>query len=99
MTYTAHRDHRFEYAADAVHHIEANNCGVGPGCVHGSTDPDEPGGTCALLAAVFLEDPVPELDDDGTTITCRKYSARAYTGIVENPDQPALFPFDPKGQP
>ena len=77
MTYTAHRDHRFEYAGDAIRNVEQNSCGVGPGCVHGSTDPDEPGGACPILAQILIEEPAAEIVDDGTNLTCTNYSARA----------------------
>lgn len=74
MTYTAHRDHRWEYAYETVQHIERRNCAMG--CVHG--DPgseDEPGGSCEVLLDVILEQPTEELEDDGVNLTCKRFEA------------------------
>jgi hypothetical protein len=69
--YRPGREGRFEYVTDLVLHIEEHNCAKG--CrVPSAEDIAEygPGGTCPVLAQLYAEEPMVELDDDGTTITC-----------------------------
>lgn len=69
------REQRWHYASDAMDHVEERNCALG--CKRGLADPAAfaefgPGGTCDILARVCIGDdePIPELDDDGETVTC-----------------------------
>jgi len=73
--FVSERENRWQYASEALTAIEAWNCAKG--CARGLADPAAfeefgPGGTCHLLALVALGDgqPIPELDDDGDTVTC-----------------------------
>jgi hypothetical protein len=76
------REGRWEYADQTVAAIERWNCAKGHGCVHGADrgtaewDDPGPGGTCGLLAQVFLQEPIAEMDDDGRRVTCRSYEPR-----------------------
>jgi hypothetical protein len=72
MTYMPRRDQRFEYATNAIEHIEEHNCSKGC-AVPKLKDVLEfgPGGACHLLAMIVAEIEVQEMDDDGVTITCR----------------------------
>jgi hypothetical protein len=87
VTFQPGREARWEYADQAVEAIERWNCSTGHGCVRGARKGSAewrdygPGGTCSLLADVFLEESVEEMDDDGKRVTCRAY--------VQRPD-PAL---------
>ena len=82
MTFTPGREGRWEYADQTVEAIELWNCVKGHGCIHGaekgSADWDDygPGGTCSLLAQIFLQDVIEEMDDDGRRVTCRSYEPR-----------------------
>jgi len=69
--YKARRDGRFEYAADAIAHIEQYNC------VHGclfadNATPEMPGGQCDTLLAVTLSDDVGEINDLGDRLECTR---------------------------
>lgn len=80
MVFRPRREGRWEYASDTVEHIERHNCRRG--CVHGAERGSEewlsvgPGGSCDVLARVFLEDEVPELNDNGAVVTCTAFEAR-----------------------
>lgn len=92
MTFHPARESRWEYAGQTVEAIERWNCSKGHGCVHGAErgtaewkDPG-PGGTCGLLAAIFYADAIPEMDDDGTRVTCRSYEQRPDPAAPVIPD-------------
>lgn len=81
MTFHPGRESRWQYAHQTVEHIERRNCVHV--CAHGA-DPGQPewtevgpGGSCGLLASVFLELPIEEMDDDGSNVTCRAFEPRA----------------------
>lgn len=62
--------HGWNYASDAVHHVEKHNCALG--CTvptRRSVREHGPGGDCHLLAALFFHDPIPEFTD-GDYVTC-----------------------------
>lgn len=86
--FTPRREGRWEYADQAVEAIERWNCSRGHGCVRGAErgsaewDDPGPGGTCSLLAAVFLSDPIGEMDDDGRRVACRAYEPRPDPALV-----------------
>ncbi len=67
------REGRWHYASGALDHVEERNCSLG--CRRGMADPGAffefgPGGTCDILARIFLKEQIPELDDDGYNVTC-----------------------------
>lgn len=58
------------YANDVMRHVIDHNCAR---CsVPTPTDVAEfgPGGCCAILSAIFVDDSIPELTYDGTTVRC-----------------------------
>lgn len=82
--YTPGRDARFPYAADAIAHLEARCCALG--CTHAGSPADiaehGPGGTCAVLAAIYTDTtPMPEITDDGESLTCLARQDPATAGI------------------
>ena len=91
VAFVPRRDGRFEYAHDAIAHVERTSCAKG--CVRAWQDgPDKvaefgPGGTCGVLARVGLGDgePVPELLDDGRRVVCE---ARWPLGPEQGPPPP-----------
>lgn len=75
MTYTPGREARFEYLEDTIDHIEAHNCVLGckvPDPKEVTADGFGAGGNCWVLAELFTEEPMEQLDDDGTVITCKE---------------------------
>lgn len=80
LPYLPERDGRFHYAQDAVRDVERNSCSVGLGCRHAGTRAAVkefgPGGTCGLLAGLFLQDVQVEIRDDGERLTCTRYEER-----------------------
>ena len=69
--YHPHRDLRFEYADDAIRHIEQYNCRLG--CIYGSDDDlDSPGGCCDTLLKILLEEDVLEIIDEGYKLHCTR---------------------------
>jgi hypothetical protein len=76
------REARWGYAHETVEAIEGWNCSRGRGCVHGAAPGSAEaaelgaGGTCSLLAAVFLQQPIGQMDDDGVRVTCRGFRER-----------------------
>lgn len=82
MTFHPCREGRWEYADQTVEAIERWNCAKGHGCTHGaekgSTEWHEfgPGGVCNLLARIFMQEEIEEMDDDGRRVTCRDYEPR-----------------------
>jgi hypothetical protein len=59
--FIARRESRWEYVGECVEHIEEHNCVKG--CVWA-------GDACEILVRVVLEQPVPEIEDDGSTLHC-----------------------------
>lgn len=71
--FVVHREARWYYAAEAIAHIEARNCAKG--CAHGDPgNPLEPGGSCPVLIAVLLEEPAPQITDDGAELSCSDFA-------------------------
>lgn len=69
--FTPGRSERFDHANDVIEHIEAHNCILG--CRVPSRKAVEdygPGGDCPFLARVYLEEPMPEFNDDGNILFC-----------------------------
>ena len=69
--YRPHRDERFYYVWEAMHHLEENQCNT---CVFKNTgDPDYP--MCLPISGQFiLEEPVEEINDLGSDgLVCTKY--------------------------
>jgi hypothetical protein len=67
------RESRLYYASDCIEHIEEHNCAKG--CRLGLANPEAfadygPGGSCDILARVMLEEPIPEIIDDGLILHC-----------------------------
>ena len=66
-------DYGCEYATDLIPIIERLNCVHG--CANSGTPEAKaeygPGGDCAILAATFLEKPIPELDPRPEGPHCR----------------------------
>lgn len=83
LPYLPERDGRFEYATEAVADVERNTCGNGLGCKHAGTRAavreHGPGGTCGLLAGIFVENVQVEIRDDGDRLTCTRYEERTVT--------------------
>lgn len=91
--YTPGRDRRFPYASAAIEHIEARCCALG--CVRAGSPADiaahGAGGTCPVLAAIFFEtEPIPEITDDGESLTCQ---------VREDPAVAAMEPLFPAPNP
>jgi hypothetical protein len=82
MTFHPRREGRWQYAAETVEAVEQWNCSKGHGCTHGAEkgsvewEDFGPGGTCHLLALIFLQEKIEEMDDDGKRVTCRSYDPR-----------------------
>lgn len=80
MTFHPRREGRWEYASQTVEHIERYNCVHR--CVHGAEPGSEnwlslgPGGSCDVLARVFTEPAVPELNDNGAVVMCTAFEQR-----------------------
>jgi hypothetical protein len=76
------RDARWQYAGETIEAIEGWNCSKGRGCIRGAAPGSPaheefgPGGTCDLLADVFLRAQIDVMDDDGEVVTCRAYEER-----------------------
>jgi hypothetical protein len=94
MTYTAHRDNRFEYVDDVIRFIEENQCEA---CYFRKTW-YEWGGDFAqdypmcpeIEAPLSLEEPVAELDDKGSAgVVCSKFKLGDVPPPVD-PDQLVL---------
>jgi hypothetical protein len=89
VTFLPRREARWEYAAETVDAIERWNCSIGHGCVHGAAPGSPewtdlgPGGTCSLLAQVFLQEEIQEMDDDSRRVTCNAYEQRPDPSIPE----------------
>jgi len=70
MTYTAHRNHRFQYAHEVIEFIEAGQCFD---CVFRNDDPEMPM-FHEIAGSIVTEMPVEELEDVGNDgIVCTKY--------------------------
>lgn len=72
MSYKPHRDHRFEYATDAINFIEERQCAT---CVFKEDEEEYP--MCYEFSGeILLEHTVEEIDDLGDEgLICRKYEA------------------------
>jgi hypothetical protein len=70
VTYTPHRDERFEYITDLMGFIEENQCTV---CYFRSDREEYP--MCfEIEGQIFTEEPVAELEDVGTQgVVCTKF--------------------------
>lgn len=83
LPYLPQRDGRFHYAHDAVAEVERTTCGNGHGCKHAGTRAAAKefgaGGTCDLLAGIFVEDVQVEIRDDGEHLFCTRYEERMVT--------------------
>lgn len=74
------RDSRFHYAHDAIAHIEQVSCGQGAGCAHAGRRVDVlehgAGGTCGILAGLFLGEVQADVLDHGDRLECTAYRER-----------------------
>lgn len=88
MTYTAHRDYRFEYAVDVIEFIEERQCVT---CKFQFDDPSIP--MCWEISSdILVQEPVEELDDLGNDgIVCRKYELLPPEPETVDEDQLKLF--------
>lgn len=88
MTYTAHRDYRFEYVGDVIEFIEERQCVT---CKFCFDDPWTP--MCGEISgAIVSEGPVEELDDLGDDgVVCRKYESLPPEPEPVDEDQLELF--------
>lgn len=71
MTYTPHRDPRFEYVHEAIEFIEETQCRV---CVFRRTDDDDYPMCFPVSGDFYLEEPmdyITDLEDQG--LVCQKF--------------------------
>lgn len=65
--YTPGRDGRFDYATDAIDHLEQRQCRFG--CRHAiNPEPGQPGGSCLVLAHIAAEEPLEGVLGDGPAV-------------------------------
>ena len=73
-------DYGAEHAGDVLLMVEATTCSRGHGCVHAGSDSDReefgPGGNCVVLARLFRNEVMPELDPQPSGPVCRSYEQR-----------------------
>lgn len=83
LPYLPMRDDRFYYAHHAIEEVERTTCSTGLGCKYAGSRAEVrehgPGGTCGLLAGIFIEEVQVEIRDDGEHLTCTRYEERTVT--------------------
>lgn len=94
VPYEPHRDYRFHHAQDAVAWLDERVCSQGAGCANAGRRRDVAefggGGTCGLLAALFLEETQPQIRDLGRDgLTCTAYRERTVQRRNARLDAPA----------